>query len=141
MKYTYLIFITSFLFSCHSKPKAIEYGFDHCSFCKMTVVDKTHAAQYVTQKGKNYTFDAIECMIRKGKKENDDYFAHLLVADFSKPGHLIDAKNASFLVSEGIKSPMGANLSAFSTKEMAEKAKAEHGGTIYTWNEIKKQLK
>ena len=29
----------------------------------MTIVDKVHAAEIVTQKGKVYKFDATECMI------------------------------------------------------------------------------
>lgn len=49
--------------SCNVSPKAIEYGSDGCHFCKMTIVDKVHAAEFVTKKGKTYKFDATECMV------------------------------------------------------------------------------
>lgn len=131
-----------FLLSCNVEPQKINYGEDHCYNCDMTVVDKTHAGEYVTKKGKSYVFDAIECLVMKMEKEqNEDLMAYTLVADFSNPGTLIEAKTATYLISEKIKSPMGANLSAFSTKEAAEKAREENGGELYTWEEIKAKYK
>ncbi|MBI2279338.1 MAG: hypothetical protein HYU68_01400 [Bacteroidetes bacterium] len=58
--------------SCSIEPKEINYGNDHCFNCDMTVVDKTHAAQYVTKKGKAYVFDAVECLMMKLEKEKND---------------------------------------------------------------------
>jgi copper chaperone NosL len=104
----------------------------------MTVVDKTHSAQYVTKKGKAYSFDAIECMVNDlNKNNNEDIMAFLLVADYSNPGNLVDAKTATYLISEKIKSPMGANLSAFETKEKAQATQKEYGGELYTWEQLK----
>ncbi len=122
---------------CKPEVKPIEYGKDVCHFCNMTIVDKAHAAQYVTKKGKNYKFDAIECMIRQILQEdNMDALAIILVADYAHPGVLVPADEAVYLISEGIRSPMGANLSAFSSKEEAEKALQTHGGQLYNWSEI-----
>ena len=45
--------------SCKVEPEAIEYGKDQCSFCVMNIVDKTHAAQYVTKKGTAALFGEI----------------------------------------------------------------------------------
>jgi len=107
----------------------------------MTVVDKTHAAQYVTKKGKAYMFDAIECMVNElDKDQSEDKMSFLLVADYANPGSLIDAKTATYLISEKIKSPMGANLSAFSSKETAKKMLTENGGKLFTWEELKSKL-
>ena len=39
-----------------------------------------------------------------------------LVADYGNPGEMVPVTDASFLISEGIKSPMGANLSALSSE-------------------------
>jgi copper chaperone NosL len=129
------------LTSCKVEPKDINYGNDHCHFCDMTVVDKTHAAQYVTKKGKAYMFDAIECMVNDlNKNNNEDTMAFLLVADYANPGNLVDAKTATFLISEKIKSPMGENLSAFSSKEIAEKVLKENGGKLYTWSTLKEKF-
>jgi len=107
----------------------------------MTVVDKTHAAQYVTKKGKASMFDAIECMVNELNRDNsEDLMSFLLVADYANPGSLIDAKTATYLISEKIKSPMGANLSAFSSKETAKEMFAKNGGELYTWSQLKAKL-
>ena len=140
MKNKILIFVVimSSLYSCKVEPKPIQYGNDHCSYCDMTVVDKTHASQYTTLKGRSYSFDAIECLVRKLITDNnEEKMAFIQVADFAKPGVLTNADTATFLISEKIKSPMGANLSAFSNSETAKKAQSMHGGKIYTWQQIK----
>lgn len=137
-----VIIILGLLFfsSCSTEPEEIAYGKDQCSFCKMNVVDKTHAAQYVTAKGKQFKFDAIECMINDLADKNEDEVEVVLVADYNNPGKMIDSKTASYLVSDGIKSPMGENLSALSTIEEALKLQSEYSGEVYNWNEIKEYL-
>ncbi len=146
MKYyiTKVGFFIGFIFllnSCKVEPKKIGYGKDHCHLCDMTVVNKTHAAQYVTKKGKAYMFDAVECLVMKINKETkENTLAYILVADYGNPGELINAKEATYLISEKIKSPMGANLSAFSSKEKAITTQKEFGGELYNWIELKSKL-
>jgi len=104
----------------------------------MTVVDKTHSAEYTTKKSKSYMFDAVECLVRKLNRENnEDQMSFILVADYANPGELTNATEATYLISKAIKSPMGANLSAFKLKEDAQKNQKEFGGDIYNWSEIK----
>jgi copper chaperone NosL len=130
------------LISCKVAPEKINYGQDHCAFCDMTVVDKTHASEYVTKKGKSYVFDAIECMTQKINQENnEEKLAYILVANYQKPGVLIDATSATYLITKKIKSPMGANLSAFSSLENAKKLQTEFGGTIYNWQQLKEKFR
>ncbi|PCH54176.1 MAG: hypothetical protein COC22_00725 [Flavobacteriaceae bacterium] len=130
------------LVSCKVEPQKINYGQDHCTFCDMTVVDKTHACEYVTKKGKSYPFDAIECMTQKINQENNESsLAFILVSDYQRPGKLMDAIHASFLITKKIKSPMGANLSAFSSLEKATKKQQELGGVIYNWQQLKEKFK
>ncbi|PHR71619.1 MAG: hypothetical protein COA67_06285 [Lutibacter sp.] len=129
------------VYSCKVEPKKIDYGNNHCHFCDMTVVDKTHAAQYVTRKGKAYMFDAVECMMNSlNQDKNEELMEFLLVADYANPGNLVDAKTATYLISEKIKSPMGANLSAFSSKETAQKQLSDKGGKLFTWTELKSKF-
>ncbi len=127
--------VFALLVSCQIEAQPIEYGSDACSFCKMTIVDKQHAAQLVTAKGKAFKYDSIECMMHD-LKNHDTKEALLVVADFADPGSLIDAARASYLVSENIPSPMGANLSAFHQKTDAVKTQSEKGGTILTWKQL-----
>ena len=140
LKLSIIVVLFSFILvvSCKVEPKEINYGQDHCLHCDMTVVDKSHAAQYVTKKGRAYMFDAVECMVmRVNKDQNENKMEFLLVADYENPGELVDAKTATYLISEKIKSPMGANLSAFSSKETAKKLLEENGGKLYTWDQLK----
>ena len=129
------------LFNCNVSPKAINYGQDGCHFCKMTIVDKVHAAELVTQKGKVYKFDATECMINFMDEFDTNAIALYLSNDYLEPEVLIDATKATFLISKEIPSPMGAFLSAFKSRLEAEKIQSEKGGKLYSWPELLKHLK
>ncbi|NRR92170.1 nitrous oxide reductase accessory protein NosL [Winogradskyella undariae] len=126
--------------SCNVGPAPINYGSDSCQFCTMTIVDKVHAAQIVTQKGKVYKFDATECMINFTKEFNTSEIQLYLSNNYTEPEILIDATKATFLISEQIPSPMGAFLSAFKNKSDAEKFQADNGGQLYTWNQLLSKL-
>jgi len=128
------------LFSCSVEPKPIEYGSDACSFCKMTIVDKQHATEIVTSKGKALKYDSIECMMRDLKNHKEDEIALFLVTDFVQAGKLIDARKATYLVSENIPSPMGANLSAFKNRDEAEKVRKEETGELFSWSELRERF-
>lgn len=134
--YTAFVFMLCSLFSCEIAPETINYGSDACSFCKMTIVDQQHASQYVTTKGKQFKFDAIECMLNDIVEKDIKKIEILLVADYQNPGSLIVANQATYLISKEIKSPMGAYLSAFSSNPVATKTLDESGGKLYSWTEI-----
>lgn len=121
--------------SCNVEPGEIFYGEDTCHFCSMTIVDRQHAAQLVTDKGKIYKFDAIECMLNH-LIENSGPMAYYLVADFTIPEKLIDARKATFIISPNIPSPMKEDLSALGSRENAVKLQAEKDGNLYTWQEL-----
>ena len=86
--------------SCKVEPKPIEYGQDQCNYCEMNIVDKTHAAQYVTKKGKQFKFDSIECMVNDLQEKDEEELAFILIADYGDPGKMIGAKTAFYLISE-----------------------------------------
>jgi copper chaperone NosL len=54
---------------------------------------------------------------------------------------LVDVNSATFLISENIKSPMGANLTAFSSNKEADKALDQHGGGLFNWDNIQQIIK
>ncbi|TWO32222.1 hypothetical protein E1J38_010385 [Seonamhaeicola sediminis] len=121
---------------CNTSLKPIDYGNDGCHFCKMTIVDKIHAAEVVTKKGKVYKFDATECMINFMDEFDTSTIKLYLSNNYLEPEALIDATESTFLISENIPSPMGAFLSAFKTKAEAETKQSEKGGTLYSWEEL-----
>ena len=143
MKYIFGISILTLVLvsSCKVEPEQINYGTDGCHFCKMTIVDNQHAAELVTVKGKVFKYDAIECLINDLKKRDSVEVGMILVNDYGNPGELIAAETATFLISEGVPSPMGAFLSAFSDKGNAEAVKSESGGELFDWQAVRKQIK
>ena len=130
------IVILCLVTSCSIEAEQINYGQDACSFCKMTIVDQQHAAQYVTKKGKQYKFDAIECMVNEIAEKGNGDIGIYLIANYQEPGNMTEAQMATYLISDAIKSPMGANLSGFASNEQAKITRTEKGGEIYSWNEL-----
>ncbi len=129
------------LVSCQMSPQPIAYGTEACHFCSMTIVDQQHAAQIVTKKGRNYSFDAPECMMNHLKAVETGEVGLFMVNDYESPGVMIDATKATFLISKQIPSPMGEFLSAFGSKDAAENMLSESGGQLYTWEELQAKFK
>lgn len=127
--------------ACSPAPQPIEFGTELCAHCKMTIVDKQHACELVTQKGKTFKFDAIECMVAYLKENNQQAYAFYLVRDFNQPEEWQDALASYYLISEAVPSPMGANLSAFKDREEALEMKASKGGEVYGWEKLQTVLK
>lgn len=137
-----IVFAITLLASCSKNIEEINYGSDQCEFCSMTIVDKTHAAQVVTNKGRNYKFDATECLIHYLEEQSsEDNMLHVLSANFLNPGEMLDVNTSAFIISDNIPSPMGAFLSVVENTSLANEVVEENGGDIYTWSEIKDVLK
>lgn len=141
MKLLSLLLVFSLLVGCSKTPEPINYGLDMCHYCKMTIVTKTHAAQMVTDKGKQYKFDAIECMVRFLEDKQDLLpKSNLLITNYTAPGTMIGAKKATFIVCKEISSPMGANLTGFASVEDAKRTHPDKIAEYYDWNGIFKKL-
>ncbi len=126
--------------SCTIKPEPIAYGSDGCHFCSMTIVDKQHAAQIVTSKGKTFKFDAAECMMNYLRDMNIAEVALYLTNTYDRPGELVDATKATYLISKNIPSPMGEFLTAFDSEESAKNVQSESQGQLFTWQELKNRF-
>lgn len=125
------------IMACSSGPKEINFGSDKCDFCSMNIMDKPYGTELVTDKGKVHKFDSSECMINYMHENQDKAYSHVLTCTMDNPGVLVDAKSSYFLVSENMPSPMGANITAYSTKELADVSQAENGGEVYDFERIK----
>ncbi|NBG66447.1 nitrous oxide reductase accessory protein NosL [Acidiluteibacter ferrifornacis] len=106
-----------------------------CTHCNMTIKDLKHNAT-IEENGKISHFDAIECLVNYLKEQPNKEHSKLAVADYST-SKLVDAKTAYYLKSKKIQSPMGANLSAFESEEVANNYKKKNGGAVYNWEELK----
>lgn len=125
--------------ACTPKPEPIRYGEDNCYFCKMTLTDKRYGAELVTQKGKVYKFDDLNCLgnfIKLGEVTTENT-AFTLAVDF-KTGRLTDVQQAFFLNNEALKSPMRADIACFTEQEHRNGLKTElGGGQEMNWQEVK----
>jgi copper chaperone NosL len=135
------MFISSFfilLASCGSKQEPINYGHDECEFCRMQISDNRYGAELVTDKGKVYKFDSIECLIEFAMVKNliGDSNQNLIVTDFAQPVTFIDAKSAYYVHNDNFRSPMGLNLSAFDSEISRQKFVAENSGQILNWIDV-----
>lgn len=133
------VLLSSLFIGCSIEAKPINYGSDACDFCKMTIVAQIHGAEIVTDKGKVYKFDAIECMIDFKNEMSKEQPQLFLTNHYHTPKELIAAENATFLISQNLPSPMGEFITAFASKEAAEKIQQELDGKLYTWEELVQQ--
>lgn len=126
------------LLSCSTEPEPIKYGNDLCALCKMVVSDERYGAELVSSKGKKFKYDSAECLVHYLNAEalNDQEISGIYVTDYKRPQTLIDAKTAFFLISESLPSPMGENLTAFSTQDEAKDLQQKHPGDIYNWRQL-----
>ena len=112
-----LVFLTLFLLllsACiNQEPKEVNLHTDECAYCKMVISDQQFASQLVSDKGKSYPFDSIECMAAYAYQtpdvaENAKHYA----ADYTQRGEWLLIDNADIYHAESVPSPMGLSLFA-----------------------------
>ncbi|HNP19795.1 MAG TPA: nitrous oxide reductase accessory protein NosL [Fulvivirga sp.] len=142
MRTKYLFFFSTILFfsTCKPEMKPINYGQDGCAFCQMTIVDSRYAGELVTDKGKVYKFDAIECMINYKHEHATTDYALTLVSTIDEK-KLKPAADCTYLRSGQLPSPMGMYITGVSSLEMGKKYQHGFGGTLYTWSELNEKFK
>ncbi|MBI1937956.1 MAG: nitrous oxide reductase accessory protein NosL [Ignavibacteriales bacterium] len=138
----FLILIASFVaVSCQSNPEPIAYGEDSCDNCRMTISDPKYGAELISDKGKIFKFDSIECLAAYSMIIDQKTIASMWATDFSNKENFINTDDALFLRSENLRSPMGLNLSAYQNLNSLYKVKNEFGGTNLRWEEILNYVK
>lgn len=135
---TTAILLVLFFASCSQRPAEIHYQQDECVHCKMMISDSRFASQIVTDKGKVYKFDSIECMASYHWEHSGEFSsASVWVSDFTDPGTWIDGKKAAYVKSNVIKSPMGVNLLAVETPEERQEHLRQYPGKSLQWSDLK----
>lgn len=99
--------------SVRKEPVPILFGKDQCSYCKMTISNPKFGAELITDKGRILKYDAAECMINH-LDENAPQYHKLYAVPYNAPKELQQVDSLQFLISPDFRSPMGANLAAFS---------------------------
>jgi copper chaperone NosL len=136
---TAVVLVAGLCFSqCSVKPEPIAYGKDACHSCKMTMMDNKFGCEIISKKGKVYKFDDVNCLnrFRKAGGIADENVSSILITDFANPGTLVDVKNAWFVKSDEIKSPMGSGVAGFSRKEDIAKLNEDWVERSTRWDHV-----
>lgn len=122
---------------CDSSKVAIEYGKDDCAECKMLLVDRHYGTAFVTDKGKVFKFDDINCLLKfiNGSTKPQ---GKAMVINFPETNHFLPVEEAVFLRHSKLRTPMNSGLAAFSDKEAADVTRKElgEGGEILSWDDV-----
>jgi copper chaperone NosL len=112
------------LAGCTRGPEEFHFGEDLGAYCRMPIVDGRFAAQIVTQTGRVYKFDSIECMASYlAFQVTDETDVHSVwVSNAAKPGELLPATDAVFVRHPSIRSPMGGGWAAYADDAAARGA-------------------
>ncbi|HEX9107962.1 MAG TPA: nitrous oxide reductase accessory protein NosL [Longimicrobiales bacterium] len=129
------------LASCGADAVPIRYGGDSCAHCRMTISDTRFGAELVTDKGKPFTFDAIECLVAYLDAHPGLQTRAIWVTDFEQPPQFLPAQQALYVRSAELRSPMGANLAAFAPSSDRAQLGRRYGGAVLTWTELRRQLR
>ena len=130
--------IVVLLVSCDNKIESIHYGQDECAFCTMKINDDKYSAMIVTAVGELYKFGSLECLTDFALVMNyvDDTEQSFMISDYNSPGTFIDTRKSMYVHNDNFPSPMGLNVLAFDSKEIAEKFMNENGGELMTWIDV-----
>ena len=137
-----LSLLSLLMITCTPEPEPIIFGSDMCVYCKMMIADTRYGGELVTQKGKTYKYDSVECLAASYLEQHiplDDVHS-LWVIDFNRPEFLINAENALYLKSKDLHSPMGLNLSAFSEESTVEKVAQLFMGVRLNWQQVQNEV-
>ena len=137
------LFTCLLLVACQIQPEPLRYGKDACHHCKMTLVDKKFGAEILTTKGKIYKFDDVNCMLNfyNSGETPVENIEHVLVIDFSQSEKLVDARTATYIKSDAIKSPMASNIAAFGSGSDLRKMNTQWNGAQLSWEELQKEFR
>ncbi len=128
-----------YLAACgHDGPRPIKYGSDACAHCRMTISDARFGTQLVSNKGRAYHFDDLQCMlafVKNGQVPKSEV-AEFYLPDFTGANALLPARQMFILKSESIKSPMRGDMAAFRDKARSEETRQELDAIEIQWDDL-----
>jgi copper chaperone NosL len=117
-----------------SRPPAIRLGEEACARCRMIISDERFAAALITPDGETLKFDDMGCLIQHescGLRPATAYW----IRDFGGSGWL-NARDAVFVHSKTISSPMGFGLAAGRTAQAMGERTNEPGNRMLRFSEL-----
>ncbi len=123
---------------CSIEPEPIKIGKDNCNFCKMTISDNKYGAEILTKKGRAFKYDDSKCLfseISEGGIKMDN-IKDIYFTDFCNGHALIKSQNSFYLKSDQLKTPMGGDIAAFSSRDSLKFYATQLGGEEVTWTQL-----
>jgi len=126
------------LMSCGSEvaPRPVKVNEDVCAACKMTIADLKFACESVTDKGKQYVFDDISCMINFVNNNKDVNVKKMYVSNYLNDTEFLEVESAFFIQGGDVKSPMGGNTAAFKTAAEARQYAGQLNANVVAWKDL-----
>ena len=125
--------------ACSPEPQPIKYGKDACDNCKMIIMDKRFANEWVTDKSKVYRFDDVHCLV--AFRKTNDSKGTIYINDYAGSKELVKVEELLFVSAQELKSPMGGNVAAFKDKVSADEFLKKSNGKNLLWSEVEKEMK
>jgi copper chaperone NosL len=121
-------------------PRPIAWGDEVCRHCHMTISDPRFAAELVTTRGRVYVFDDVGCLAAfvAGEAVPSTAVHSLWVHDFLRPDSLLDARTATYLRVDSLRTPMASHVVALAPGAEADSAHARLGGVRLAWEELRR---
>jgi copper chaperone NosL len=119
-------------------PARMHYGDDQCDYCKMNIVDPAFGSQLVSDKGKVFKFDSIECLAAYEQTHKSlQTGSTRWLADINQPGSFVEGRKAFIVSGHTLRSPMGLGLAATSRLEDGRQLATETNGRVLSWQEVR----
>ncbi|NNV06959.1 nitrous oxide reductase accessory protein NosL [Geobacillus sp. C56-T2] len=125
------------MMGCQQQPEpvAIDENKDKCEVCHMAVGNNPFATELVLNHGQVLKFDDIGCMYEWRKEHKNETVEAAFVRDY-ETGDWLEAEKATYVYDRAIRTPMAYNVISFKHKESAKKFVDQHGGTVFTYDEL-----
>jgi copper chaperone NosL len=117
------------------RPVDIVLNEESCRQCRMAISQREFAGELVLEDGRVETFDDIGCLATWVRETEPPRTAGLFVHDYAS-GAWLDAREAYFVRSEKLSTPMGSGLAAFEDPSAAREAATRWEGSVLRWDEV-----
>lgn len=114
MKSFLLLIAVLFFAGCEPTPEPIAFGHDECAYCRMIVSERGYGSRILTEKGRTYKFDSIECLAAfeiRGDVSTSSIHSRLF-QNLDDPNQTLTLAEAHIRHDSDVRSPMGLSLSA-----------------------------
>lgn len=132
-----LIGLSVSLMSCMEVKPSIVFGKDDCDYCKMKIMDNHFGSALVTKKGRVYKFDDINCYHGFCNEKTSIEKDQVYIVTYDQPGVMVPLKQAFYMQSQEIRSPMGSGVAAFSSQEACKSHESTFHSICVTYNQLK----